>query len=406
MPFHDPTQQAEGKAARWVNEPVHERHPDLKRHTKRPFNAEPSNLALQSMYTPKGQHYRRTHAPVPLVDDEQYRLNVEVEDAPSFSRRVSLKEIYSFPLREVSVTMMCTGNRRGEYNQFGQTAGLPWKNGSISTAKWKGCALRDVLEDAGISTAVCKAKGLRFVTFWGLEDYHVSIPLEKAMAADGDVLLAFIMNGDRILRDHGAPLRAVVPGYVGARSVKWLDRIVVMRDPVEGMHQTGIAYKQLPPNQKSLKGLDQEMIRGLPPIDIIPVTSAVTKPDAESQVVRGEELECSGYAYSGGGRAVVRVDVSIDGGKTWDQATLKRAVREDGKEQSVRSNSAWAWTQWRYRVKVPLQMEELQVCCKAVDDQYNQQPHSVEPIWNVRGILNTSWGRSTVQTLSPLKPKL
>ena len=136
-------------------------------------------------------------------------------------------------------------------------------------------------------------------------------------------------------------------------------------------------YKQLPPNQKSLKGLDQDMIRGLPPIDIIPVTSAVTGPDENSQVVRGQVMECTGYAYSGGGRAVVRVDVSIDGGKSWDQATLTRAVQEDGKEQGVRSNKAWAWSQWRYSVKVPEDMEEVKVCCKAVDDQYNRQPHSV-----------------------------
>ena len=243
MPFHDPTQQAEGKAARWVNEPVHERHPDLKRHTKRPFNAEPSNLALRSMYTPKGQHYRRTHAPVPLVDDDAYRLSVEIEGDSALTQKVSLSEIYKFPQREISCTMMCTGNRRGEYNQFGQTAGLPWKNGSISTAKWRGCFLRDVLSAAGISRSLCSAQGLRFVTFWGLEDYHVSIPLEKALDEDGDVLLAFGMNGERILRDHGAPLRAIVPGYVGARSVKWLDRVVVMRDPVEGMHQTGIAVR-------------------------------------------------------------------------------------------------------------------------------------------------------------------
>lgn len=143
--------------------------------------------------------------------------------------------------REISCTMMCTGNRRSEYNVYGQTAGLPWKNGSISTAKWKGCLLRDLLNESGITMELCNQKGLRFVTFWGLEDYHVSIPLEKAMDNEGDVLLAFNMNGERILRDHGAPLRVIVPGYVGARSVKWLDRIVVMKDPVEGMHQTGIA---------------------------------------------------------------------------------------------------------------------------------------------------------------------
>ena len=88
-----------------------------------------------------------------------------------------------------------------------------------------------------------------------------------------------------------------------------------------------------------------------------------------------------------------RVDVSIDGGSTWAQATLARASPAPG----VRSGKAWAWVQWRHAVAVPARTRRLRVVCKAVDDQYNQQPHAVAPIWNVRGILNTSWGHVDVQ---------
>ena len=107
----------------------------------------------------------------------------------------------------------------------------------------------------------------------------------------------------------------------------------------------------------------------------------------------GDTLALAGYAYSGAGRAVYRVDVSIDGGSTWQQATLARASAAQG----VRSGKAWAWVQWRHAVAVPAGTRRLRVVCKAVDDQYNQQPHAVAPIWNVRGILNTSWGHVDVQ---------
>mmetsp|Transcript_2114 Transcript_2114/g.4090 ORF Transcript_2114/g.4090 Transcript_2114/m.4090 type:complete len:406 (-) Transcript_2114:770-1987(-) len=394
--FHDPTQQAEGRAARWKNEPLSERHPSLRVHTKRPFNAEPSNFALQAMYTPKGQHYRRTHAPVPLVDEDLYRLSVCVES--KLAKQFSMQDLKSKVAKEIAVTLMCTGNRRGEYNQYGSTAGLPWKNGSISTAKWKGCSLRKVLNDAGIFYEQAKRNGYRFVTFWGLEDYHISIPLKKAMDEDGDCLLCYGMNNEAIPRDHGAPLRCIIPGFVGARSVKWLDKIVLSASEVVGLHQTGIAYKQLGPNYKDLGKIPKSVIAELPPIDIIPVTSAVTAPDDESTLIRGQMFEVKGYAYSGGGRAISRVDVSIDNGKTWDQARLTRAVNGDDQVQNIRTYKAWAWCQWRYTVKIPHGVNEVCICCKAVDDQYNQQPHEVEPIWNVRGVLNTSWGRVVVKT--------
>merc|ERR1719461_1009398 len=227
--------------------------------------------------------------------------------------------------------------------------GLPWRNGSISTARWYGALLPDVLKAAGIDPDEAKAKGYRFLTFWGLEDYHVSIPLRKAFDPEGDCTLAWRMNGEPLPRDHGFPLRVIVPGFVGARSVKWLDRIVVQKNEVDGMHQTGIAYKQLGPNQKLLSEVPKEHIQALPPIDHVPIMSAITAPEPGATVSRGDTLNLAGYAYSGAGLAVIRVDVSIDGGKTWDQADMKRSDASQG----IRSGRAWAWVQWTLTTKVP-----------------------------------------------------
>merc|ERR1711907_523200 len=114
----------------------------------------------------------------------------------------------------------------------------------------------------------------------------------------GDVILAYKMNGSPLPRDHGFPLRVVVPGYVGARSVKWLGRIVLTREEVDGMHQRGIAYKQLAPNQKELVDVPKSLIAEMPPVDSVPVTSAITAPEPGATVTRGVPFTCMGYAYS------------------------------------------------------------------------------------------------------------
>jgi len=386
----DATQRAEGDAKDWINEPYGERHADMKAHTERPYNAEPPNYALRSMVTPKGLHYRRQHTPVPVVDPATYRVQLGYEGKEL--KPFSLQELASgFKETDMFVTFMCTGNRRSEFNneKDGETMGLPWKNGSISTAKWSGCSLAEVLKACGIDES-CQDDGYNFLTMYGLEEYHVSVPIRKVFERTGDCMLAWKMNGETLPRDHGFPLRCMIPGYVGARSVKWISKIVVCKNECDGMHQTGIAYKQLGPNHKKLSAVTKQYIESLPPIDHVPITSAITGPDPGTRVNAGDEVNLCGYAYSGAGRAVVRVDVSLDNGETWDQAELERA----SDTQALRSCRAWAWVQWKFKGKIPAKAAgELKVVCKAVDDQYNQQPHDPSPVWNLRGILNTSWGQ-------------
>eukprot|EP01083_Nonionella_stella_P048246 129116_1 len=391
--------QKKAKVSRWINEPVHERHPSLLIHTKRPFVAEPNNVALQQFYTPKGQHFRKAYAPVPLIDPAKYRISIQLEVSTGNGnssvkiKTLSMNDIKQKKRKEVSVTMMCAGNRGSDYMKFDDTLGYAWLNGSISTAKWTGCSLKQVLNDAGIFYNDMVSKGYKFVTFWSVEHYHISIPIHKAMDIDGDCILAYLMNNEPLPRDHGFPLRGIIPGFVGARSVKWIDRIVVMKQQVEGMHQTGIAYKQLPPNHRKLSKALVPIIAASPPIDIPPVTTAITAPENGSTVIRGQKCCLKGYAYVGGGMRIIRVDISLDNGKTWDQASLQHL---DNNEM-CRSGKTWTWTQWVYEAKIPSDVKELNVCCKAVDDHYNQQPHTAEPIWNIRGLLNASWARITLK---------
>jgi len=389
MTSTDATQMAEADGE-WSKEPVEQRHKDMLIHTAKPFNAEPPNNALRGILTANNLHYVRQHTPVPVIDENEYRFSIGIEgqDMKKFSL-ADIKNVYKE--KELTITMMCTGNRRSEFNteKDGETMGLKWRNGSISTARWTGCSLTEVMKNCGI-TIDLEDEGYKFVTLIGLEEYHISVPLRKVMQKDGDCSLVWKMNGEPLPRDHGFPLRVMIPGFVGARSVKWIDKIIVTREECDGTHQKGIAYKQLAPNKKSIASVTKEYIESLPPIDHVPITSAITLPEPGTTVRPGQTVNFGGYAYAGAGLSVIRVDVSVDGGETWDQALIERADATQG----IRSGRAWAWVQWKFETKVPEDAPaNLKVVCKAIDDQYNQQPHDPRPIWNIRGILNTSWGQ-------------
>jgi sulfite oxidase len=134
--------------------------------------------------------------------------------------------------------------------------------------------------------------------------------------------------------------------------------------------------------------LDNIDVEAIPSLQEQPVQSAITFPHASSPFTVGEKNTVRGYAYSGGGRGIVRVDVSIDGGKTWKTATLT-----EGKEQPL--DRAWAWTFWECDFDIPENEKgrEFEVICKATDASYNVQPDSVQGIWNLRGINNNAWHR-------------
>jgi len=429
-------------------------------HTAKPRNAEPPAGELcRDFTTPNELFFVRNHMWVPAVADgeaEDHQLTVELPDGET--RTYTLGELRSrFPTHKITASLQCSGNRRGDMTRHaGDTNGLQWGVGAMSNATWEGVKLADVLADAGLDPSVRAASpgsggdgdGEMHVQFSGLEAYGASIPLCKALDPHGDVLLAFAMNGAPLPRDHGFPLRAVVPGHVAARSVKWLTRVAVADEesPTQWQRRD---YKCFGPNEGTP---DSDDWARYPAIQEMPVTSAVTRvwlgddglrraalPWAEAllrrrrqprhdndndegrraepgvkdprawQAAHAAELgdataapvAVAGYAYSGGGRAVARVDVSLDGGRTWDQAELV-PDRAGGSRR-------WAWTRWRYAGRLlpsaadggggrsgPGRCAEIVV--KATDEAYNTQPEHQSSVYNVRGNLATGWHRVRVRS--------
>mmetsp|Transcript_22815 Transcript_22815/g.70895 ORF Transcript_22815/g.70895 Transcript_22815/m.70895 type:complete len:301 (-) Transcript_22815:27-929(-) len=215
-----------------------DRDPRLVTRSKAPFVGEtPEGSVAASMVTPTPLFFVRNHFPVPEVDAETYRLRVGREGGPP--SEFSLRDLGGarFKQHEVTTTVMCAGNRRGGLTEVRPVAGLKWGEGAVGTATWRGPLLRDVLAAAGVEEAAAADEGLVHVLLTGLDApkvgdwvdeearYEASIPARKAFDARGECILAVEMNGHPIPRDHGYPVRAIVPGHVGARNVKWLGSV-------------------------------------------------------------------------------------------------------------------------------------------------------------------------------------
>lgn len=374
------------KEGPYAKDPI--RSPILKVNTSEPFNAEtPPVLLTQEYITPNDLFFVRNHLPVPDCDPSLYVLEVVGEGIDPV--KLTLEDLKTkFPQHTVTATLQCAGNRREELARVKPVRGLSWTGGAIGNATWTGVRLRDILVYAGLSGEV-EGNDIQHIQFEALdknpltgECYGASIPIEKALDPLGDCLLAYNMNGTELPRDHGYPLRAIVPGTVGARNVKWLSRVVASREEYDGQWQKR-DYKGFSPSV-DWHNVDFSKAQA---IQELPVQSLICSP-VEGSVIC-DEVTVQGIAWSGGGRSVLRVDVSADGGKTWVEANL-----EAGQDQKRRR--AWAWSLWQVTIPLSADQQSVELCCKAVDDSYNVQPDTTSPIWNLRGCLSNAWHRVNI----------
>jgi sulfite oxidase len=348
---------------------------DLIVHEREPFNAETGLAALaENPVTATDAFYVRGHGPVPDVDAAAWRLRVDgLVERPLDLSLTTLRE--AFQAREVTATLQCAGNRRAGLMAIRDIPGeAPWGPGATGTATWTGIALSDVL-----ALARPLAEGAH-VGFEGADLCHEvepaerfggSIPLDKARRPE--VLLAWAMNGEPLAPVHGAPLRVVVPGYIGARSVKWLRRIELRADPWHGYFQH-VVYRLLP--QDGTPGPGAGM-----PLGLVALNADVLSP-ADGATVAAGPVEVRGYAFAGGERHVERVDVSVDGSATWTQAELLDDL------------GPWAWRHWR--ITVDLGPGEHELVARAWDSSAATQPEEEAALWNPKGYVNNARPRVRV----------
>jgi sulfite oxidase len=352
---------------------------DLIVHEEEPYNAETGPAALaEASVTPTDAFYVRGHGAVPEIDPAAWRLHVHglVERELDLSL-TTLRE--AFREREVTATLQCAGNRRAGLMAIRDIPGeAPWGPGATGTATWTGVALADVLAVAG---------PLRAGAYAGFEGADVSgearppqrfggsIPLDKARRPE--VLLAWAMNGEPLPPVHGAPLRVVVPGYIGARSVKWLERVEIRARPWAGFFQH-VVYRLLPEDAAPGPGAGM-------PLGLVALNADVLAP-ADGETVAAGRVEVRGYAFAGGERHVARVDVSVDGGVTWRQAELLEDL------------GRWAWRHWR--IALDLAAGEHEIVVRAWDSSAATQPEDEAALWNPKGYGNNARPRVRVRAVS------
>ena len=307
--------------------------------------------------TPQSRLFVRNHTRTPQIDRSTYTLRVYGDGlatprAEGEALGLSFADLQRLPHHELTAVVECTGNGRSYFtSQQDQTvSGTPWTLGAVGTVRWSGVRLRDVLASVGLSPDAVSIQAT------GLDDPFVSggvnhgrvrrpFPVEKAL---DDALLAWGINGEDLLPDHGYPLRLVLPGWVGIASIKWLGSLEVSTTQLTSPWNTTF-YRMVGPDWPA----------DSPPLTVNPVRSAWEL--APDRVLPSRPVTLTGRSWSGAGR-IARVSVSLDGGASWRPAVLDRRSREDQ-----------GWTQWSVRWGNP-RPGRHELLARATDDQGRTQP--------------------------------
>jgi DMSO/TMAO reductase YedYZ molybdopterin-dependent catalytic subunit len=312
--------------------------------------------------TPVPRFFVRNHMHEPIeLDPAGWRLALggEVEKPVT----LSLAELSKLETHSVVNTLECAGN--GRSLQRPQVPGIQWGKGAVGTARFSGPRLRDVLQRAGVKPAG------KHVMFRGLDEvpgkvppFIRSIPMEKALEAD--TLIATHMNGSPLTKHHGFPARALVPGWIGAASCKWLTEIKVLAAEFVGNFMSP-GYRL--PNQPVKPG-DIVKPEDTHAVTALSVKSVISGP-IDSSTLKIGKVTVHGVAWAGEAE-IVKVEISTDGGATWNLAKL-------GHDQAH-----YAWRLWSYDWK-PGKSGDYSIQSRASDSQGRIQPQT--PVWNPSGYL-------------------
>lgn len=324
-------------------------------HSVEPLNLETPFSSLDGFVTPTKSFYVRTHFPLPSIDPGGWRLRVEGEVNHPFE--VDYQELVSLPSQSAPATLECAGNNRSFLEP--EVEGVQWELGAVGNAEWTGVLLAALLKRAEpkrgavevILEGADRGEVAESKAPAGAIQFARSLPLAKAL---DDVLLAYRMNGEELLPEHGFPLRAIVPGWYAMASVKWLQRIIVTDRPFNGYYQTlDYAYWRR-------RGEHSE----LTPLGPMVPKAEIAQPANGAIVPAGTTFRIRGAAWGG---KVKDVEVSVNGGSSWQRATLLDESRSD------------SWCRWELKWTVPSRPGKVSLMARAVDQSGQTQPAERDP---------------------------
>ena len=321
---------------------------------KEPKNLEAPFDRIDSYLTPTELFYIRSYFPIPNLDRASYQLRIDGAVRHPFT--LSYDELRSLRSETRIATLECAGNSR--VFLVPQVQGAQWELGAVSNAEWTGVPLRALLERAELAEDVCE------IVLEGADrgipkeeplppgpiSYVWSLPHAKAMQPE--VLIAYAMNGRDLPRDHGFPVRAIVPGHYGMASVKWLTRIRAVSDPFHGYWQTSdYAYWDY---------LDGRPVRR--PLAEMKLKSAIARPQVYETLPPNQIYAICGAAWAGE-TDVTEIAVSTDGGQTWAKAEFLDPVRRH------------AWRRWKFDWLTPKKSGQYTLLARAKDASGMLQPN-------------------------------
>jgi DMSO/TMAO reductase YedYZ molybdopterin-dependent catalytic subunit len=319
--------------------------------SEEPLNLEMPFATVDGFITPTKSFYVRTHFPIPNIDRDAWWLHVEGEVEKPFA--INYEELVELESLTIPVTLECAGNNRNFLEP--KVKGVQWRLGAVGTAEWTGVPLSALLDRALVRPQAREV--ILEGTDGGILDdpksppgelrFARSIPLSKSRA---DVLLAYKMNGSDLPAEHGFPLRAIVPGWYAMASVKWLQRIIVTDQPFTGYYQTiDYAYWKR-----------RGDIAELTPLAEMQVKAEIAKPSQGESIPANSSVRVYGAAWASDGE-IAKVQLSIDGGSTWSEATLLGESKPN------------AWRLWEFNWQTPAPGKQTLVA-RATDSFGQTQP--------------------------------
>jgi sulfite dehydrogenase len=328
-----------------------------------------------SVITPVEQLYIRNNLPAPdasiLADRDAWALDVAGVKKP---RTLTLRELRTLGVETTAMVLQCSGNGRGFFPT--KPSGTPWQVGAAGCVIWSGVPVRAVAEALG-----GLVDGMKFMTGTGGEKLPAgldpkSIVVERSVpaAAMADALLAWEMNGAPIPLAHGGPLRLIVPGYTGVNNIKYIRQLAFTAEESDAKIMSH-GYRMAPPGAKGDPGQ--------PSVQEMSVKSWINSPAPDAANVRAGRQQILGVAF-GGLHAVSKVEVSVDGGKTW------RAARFIGPDLG-----RYAWRQFAFAADLSAGSHLL--ASRATDNAGNVQPE--QRVENASGYNNTSWRDHAVKVV-------
>ncbi len=364
-------------AAWWLKVPSLARakgRDDLLRLTERPPNYESVRSTFTTRITPVERFYLRNHFDIPTVEVATWRLNVHglVEKPLS----LSLADLERMPQAKVEAVLQCAGNGRALFKP--SVPGVQWRFGAMGNAEWSGVRLKDVLALAGTKqdAAFVQYQGAEKPTMSSTPPFIRALPLAKAV--HGDTLIALKMNGKPLALNRGRPARLVVPGWVGDDWVRALVDIEVRADePKAFYYDTAYRFPAVPGAPGAPIPADQ--MKPMTKIDVKSVLGSLSDGD----VLRPGVQQLVGVAFSGEA-GVDRVELSLDGGKSWTPAQL------DG------PSTPYGFRVFRYAWKAA--EGKYEIACRATDTTGAVQPEV--PVWNPAGYLYNAFDRVRVEVRS------